>query len=103
VARTGEINRGKDEIADLRPGRGSVATCQRSRNLFGLFANFGEHSLRIIPIEADAPRFRLELLGAHQCGQGGRHPRKRALPLHRPALGVALGLLGLLFRLDVFP
>jgi hypothetical protein len=68
VEMAGEVDHGKQQVADL--GRRLTAPAGRDLgfDLVALLADLGQHRQRIVPVEADLAGFGLEIQGA---GEGG--------------------------------
>ncbi len=73
-----EIGHRKEQIADLFARVGRVALGQGAFDLVGLFADFGQHRARVMPIETDRRGLALQLDGAGEAGKGKRHIRQQA-------------------------
>src|SRR6266511_4061343 len=73
-----EIDDGEQEIADLFGQAGAVrlAEGERALDLVGFLADFREHGARIVPVEADASGFLLQLERAGERRQAGRNARE---------------------------
>src|SRR5207247_3431991 len=65
---TGEIDHRKQEIADLAGQALLLAFFQRGLDLVGFLANFGEHSTRVVPVEADLRGFPCSLRARVSAG-----------------------------------
>ena len=97
----GQIDHGKQQIADLGRGLVAVAGGDLGFDLVALLADLGQHRHRIVPVEADLAGLGLQLQRAGEGGQRHRHAGQRARSPSR--LAAAGGALGLFLGLDAVP
>jgi hypothetical protein len=100
---TREIDSSKKQIAYLVRDLRLISALRSLHDLLGLLANLGEYGGRIIPIEADCRRFRLQLHRSCQGREGDRHARQCANIRRRGNIGAPGGSLGFLLRLNGLP
>ena len=101
-----EIGDDEQKIADLAVTRLPVANRKRLLDLVRLLAQFGEHGLGVVPVEADLAGLFLKLQSAGQGGKGERRRRPSAPPgaaARQPGRRPDLGAFAFLFGLDVGP
>jgi hypothetical protein len=102
----GQVDDGKQEIADLLPGRARRAGRELGGDFTGLLADFCQHRQGIVPVETNPAGLFLELERTRQGGEGDRNTRKRARAAFAGAVRsnrAARCPLAFLLRLDLIP
>ena len=78
IEMAGQVDHGKQQIADLGRGLVAVAGSDLGFDLVAFLADLGQHRQRIVPVEADLAGLVLQLQRAGEGGQGDRHAGQRA-------------------------
>ena len=74
----GEVDDDEQQIADFALELLGVAVSKLGLDLAGFFANFIDHGLRAVPVEADLAGLLLQLQSPRERRQAGRDAGERA-------------------------